>query len=398
MQKHVWESVRPGAVPDAQPGAAPKDRPCAHPLLLSRGAQPPLHSGAARVTVPSFDPKTIHYDSEKMLATELAGAVRTAAGGMQAAPSVRANMGCGIFPTLFGIEQVLFEDKMPWVQRHLSKEALQKMGPEDLKLSDEFKAGLEHMDYMTDKLEGSGCGVYPMDLQGPFDTAHLVYGDAIFYDLYDDPEFVHHLLELSCEAIFMGMDECLKHIRGADAGIFHYNNLAMPRSIGGIKTSEDTSTLLSGDHVREFVVPYTTKVLERYGGGYIHYCGRNDHLYREVMDMPLAYGINFGNPDKHNMTNVLRDCARADKIYYGSIPEREGETVAGYFKRCVSDAYLDGKIHLLLTYTRADGKGEKYAENSESRAPAGGADLASATDGAGYVKEAWEAACASVFK
>ena len=30
----------------------------------------------------------------------------------------------------------------------------------------------------------------------------------IFYDLYDDPEFVHHLLELACQAMFKGMEEC----------------------------------------------------------------------------------------------------------------------------------------------------------------------------------------------
>jgi len=119
------------------------------------------------------------------------------------------------------------------------------MGPEDLNIGDEFKMGLEHMAYMAEQLEGTGCMVYPMDLQGPFDIAHLVYGDDIFYDLYDDPKFVHHLLDLSCHAIFRGMEECFKVIPNSDEMVAHYNELVMPRSIGGIKTSEDTSTLLS---------------------------------------------------------------------------------------------------------------------------------------------------------
>ena len=102
-----------------------------------------------------------------------------------AVPSVRANMGCGIFPTLFGISQNLYEDKMPWVREHLPKERLQKMGPEDIKLSDEFKAGLEHMAYMAQELKDTGCFVYPMDVQGAFDMAHIVLGDDIFYEIYD---------------------------------------------------------------------------------------------------------------------------------------------------------------------------------------------------------------------
>ena len=348
IQKLVWEGLQPAT----------------HPLLLSCEALPQLprlsrtSGGTYDASIPAYDPKTIHYDSEKMLISELGGAARSAAGGMQAVPSVRANMGCGIFPTLFGIEQDLFEDKMPWVQRHLSKEAILKMGPEDLAFSDEFKAGLEHMDYMAEILDGSCCGIYPMDLQGPFDTAHLVYGDKIFYDLYDDPAFIHHLLELSCQAIFFGMDECLRHTPGSDDNLCHYNNLVMPCTKGGIKISEDTSTLLSKAHIQEYVTPYTNRVLERYGGGYIHYCGKNEHLYKEVMGMPLAYGINFGNPEKHEMAGVLKDCSGRGKIYYGAIPERSDEKTEEYFKRCVTNAYANGRIHLMLMYTYGVGKGE----------------------------------------
>jgi len=373
-------------------------QPAIHPLLLTSDApfyrdqhgeavfnnQPKTHKqcpttiGATHLPlhIPVYNPKEVHYDSDKMLKTGLNAAVRAAAGGMQAVPSVRANMGCGIFPTLFGIKQDLFEDKMPWVQQRLGKADLKKMGPEDLAFSDEFKAGLEHMDYMAAALKGSACRVYPLDLQGPFDTAHLVYGDDIFYDLYDDPGFVHHLMALTCQAIFMGMDECLRHTPASEDGLFHYNNLYMPRSMGGIKISEDTSTLLSKEHIQEFVTPYTSMVLSRYSGGYIHYCGRNEHLYGEVMDMPLAFGINFGNPDMHDMAAVLKDCAARDKIYYGALPMKDGELLSDYFTRCASDAYTEGRIHLLLMYH----------------------DGGAGCDDISCIKEAWERACASTLE
>jgi len=306
--------------------------------------------GNVAESYPEFNMKEIHYDSEKMFLSELRGVLEVAYAGAEAVPSVRANMGVGIFPSLFGIRQELYEDKMPWVQEHLSKEQLKSMGPEDLKIGDEFKAGLEHMAFMAEKLEGTGCLVYPMDLQGAVDTAHLVYGDALFYDLYDDPDFIHHLLDLSCESIIMGMEECLKVIPDSQKHIAHYNSLVIPRSKGGIKISEDTSTLLSKEHVEEFVIPYMERVLSHFGGGYVHYCGKNEHLFDAVMNSDIVYGLNFGNPEKHDMEYVLGKCRDTGKIYYGSIPRQENESLEEYFSRLLVASSGNGSCKLLLQY------------------------------------------------
>ena len=328
LQKAVWEGEKPET----------------HPLILSCSLD---ESDIGEL--PAYNLKEIHFDKEKMFISQLRSMMSAVYGGAQAVPSVRANMGCGIFPTLFGIKQELYEDKMPWVQEHLSKEELQKMGPEDLKLSDEFKMGLEHMAYMVEQLEGTGCMIYPMDLQGPFDTAHLVYGDAIFYDMYDDPEFVHHLLELSCHAIFMGMEECFKVIPNSDKMLAHYNGLVIPRSAGGIKTSEDTSTLLSKEHIEEFIVPYLEKVLSYFGGGYVHYCGKNPHLFEAVMGLSSVKGINFGNSEMHDMEYVLKRCAESGEIYYGTIP-RGDESLEEYFSKHLKASKVGNRSILLMNY------------------------------------------------
>lgn len=333
------------------------EKPEKQPLLLQCGI-----TEEDDENLPAYNTKVTHYDSEKMFISGLRGMMGTAYGGAEAVPSMRANMGVGIFPSLFGIKQELFEDKMPWVQDHLPKDVLMKMSPEDLKISDEFKAGLEHMEYMAQKLEGTGCLVFPMDLQGSFDTAHIVYGDAIFYDIYDDPEFLHHLLELSCEAIFMGMEECFKVIPHSDTKVAHYNQLVMPRSKGGIKISEDTSTLLSKEQIDEFIAPYMHKILAHFGGGYIHYCGKNPHLFDTVLNEPLALGVNFGNPEKHDMEDILKRLSGAGKIYYGGIPKKSDETLEAYFARYLSASRNGGRSLLLLSYTCKLGEQETVME------------------------------------
>ena len=322
-----------------------KEKTKNHPLLLHCDLDDAYYTG-----LPVFNMKEIHYDLEKMFVSQVRGMMTAAYGGLHAVPSVRANMGCGIFATLLGVAQELYEDKMPWVQKHLSKEQLVMMEPDDLKIGPEFKMGLDHIAYMAEQLEGTGCLIYPMDVQGPFDIAHLVYGDALFYDIYDDPKFVHHLLELSCHAIFKGMEACFKYIPNSGDIVAHYNGLVMPRSIGGIKTSEDTSTLLSKEHIEEYVVPYLHKVLTHFGGGYVHYCGKNPHLFEAVMNIPNVRGINFGNPEKHDMEDILRRCADVGKVYYGNLPQNEGETAKEYFSKYLKASKSGDKSLLLLNY------------------------------------------------
>jgi hypothetical protein len=304
--------------------------------------------------IPVYNMRQIHYDSEKMLVCELRSALSASAGGREAVPSVRSNMGCGIVPGLFGVMQELFDDKMPWVQHHMKKEEIAKMTLSDIKITPEFSAALGHMDYFSEKLRPSGMRLYPMDIQGAFDTAHLVLGDDIFYEMYDDPPFVHHLLELSAAAVCLAYDECLKRIDRAASEVTHYNSLALPRSTGGIKLSEDTSTLLSKDQIGEFVMPYIRKIFDRTGGGYIHYCGKNPHLYNAVINEPRVTAINFGNPEKHDMEQVLRDCAARGIFYYGSVPRNGSETAEEYFTRLVNAAHRDGRIYLLLQYGCTD--------------------------------------------
>lgn len=296
--------------------------------------------------LPWHNCKEIHFDSEKMFINGLREVLSTINGNYGRVPSMRANMGCGIIPSLFGTQQRLFEDKMPWLLDHVKKENIENISEDynfNINDSVEFAAVMEHMDYMTEKLrENNLTGkvfVYPLDLQGAIDTAHLVYGDTIFYDFYDDPDFVRHLLKLSNKSIYFSMGECFKRIDKSGEFITHYNSVIMPKSTGGIKISEDTTTLLSPKLIDEFARPYLHDILKYFNGGYVHYCGKNDHLLAVLLDEPLVRGINFGNPEKHDMTKVLERCRDNKKVFYGTINKKENENLFDYFSRILNASY-----------------------------------------------------------
>ncbi|MCL2479799.1 MAG: hypothetical protein FWF22_09870 [Treponema sp.] len=306
---------------------------------------------------PVFTTREIHFDKDKMLISQMKSMVSVTLGNMQAVPSVRANMGCGIYPSLFpGILPELFDDeRMPWIINHLDKETLKKLKPSDIKLTDEFKLGLEHMVYQAEMIEGTGAYVFPLDLQDAIDIAHLVYGDNFFYDLYDDPPFINHLLDLSCTAIELGVNECLKVIPGSDKIVAHYNQLVIPRSCGGMKFSEDTSTLLGPNLIEEFTIPSLKRQLDFTGGAYVHFCGYNSFLLEACLSTEKVLGVNFGNPEKYDMEDVLRRLAKAGKVYYGRIPMKEDEGYSSFFRRiCEAATDSSGCCRLLPVMGASD--------------------------------------------
>ena len=308
------------------------------PLALSCGLTDEQQSW-----LPGYNTKQTHFDNEKMYTDGLRGVLSAVNGAYGAVPSMRANMGCGIIPSLFGRQQRLFDDKMPWLVDHVKKEELKENYNFDISDSAEFAAAMGHIEYMNGKLrENNLTGkvfVYPLDLQGPIDTAHLIYGDDIFYQFYDDPEFVKKLLDASCEAIYFAMGECFKRIDLSGELVAHYNHLIIPAGMGGIKTSEDTTTLLSPALIDKFARPYLNKMLDFFGGGYAHYCGKNDHLLDVLLNEPKVIGINFGNPDMHDMPEVLRRCRDAKKIYTGSVNKKSGEGHFEFFMRILEPSY-----------------------------------------------------------
>ena len=311
------------------------------PLVLSCGLTEEQQSW-----LPYYNLKEIHFDSEKMFINGLRDTLSAVNGNYGAVPSMRANMGCGIVPSLFGSQQRLFEDIMPWLVDHVSKNDIENMKSDyDFKISDskEFSAAMDHMEYMTGMLRDNGLTgkvfVFPLDLQGTIDSAHLVYGDTIFYDVYDDPEFVHHLLKLTNKSICFAIDECFKRIEKSDEFITHYNHLIIPKNKGGVKISEDTTTLLSPPLIDEFARPYLAELLDYFNGGYVHYCGKNNYLLDVLFDEPLVWGINFGNPEMHDMTKVLENCRDTKKVYTGGVNRKDGENQFDFFKRILQASY-----------------------------------------------------------
>jgi len=309
----------------------------------------PLIFGAAnpeRDQYPKYDMKEQFFDPEKMLYEQLWGPLSVLRARSDAVPSIRVNFGTGFLCSVFGLNQQIFPDKMPWLQEHLSKDAILKLKPGDLEPIAEKGLMPEFKRYITlyqEKLKGLPVHIYLPDTQGAFDVAHLIYRDDIFTDLYDDAPFISHLLSLT-EYVYRNASRLMKEWIGEpmDSG-YHGGTLYM--SGCGVRSCEDSTTLLSPGLVREQVMPYLRKSVAPFGG-WVHFCGDGQGLLEPLLSAPEVKGVNFGNPERFDWPVTMARIAAAGKVYFGGIPRGEKEQLSDYFTRIL--ALLPKKGNLIM--------------------------------------------------
>ena len=311
-QKSVWS----GRKPDAWP-------------LLMNGQ---LTKEQERIPDPNY--KEAFNSAELMLCSQMRGACSVINSGSDSFPSIRTNLGTGICLSLIGLKQTVFSDKMPWLLQHLTLDEAGKLTPDDIKIQGDFATGLEHMRFFRETMNDA-VSVYCMDTQGPFDLAHLMVGDDIFYAMHDDPSLVHHIMEIALE-IGIRAHTWMKEVSGERMGEICHGGTLVGANMG-IRICEDTTAIVARDTQETFALPYTKRLAEHFGGAWVHYCGRHDDLTSGILAMDNIRGINFGHIPGHEHDHPfevdMAAVAESGKVYYGSWPIRDGETGKEYLKR-----------------------------------------------------------------
>jgi hypothetical protein len=136
---------------------------------------------------------------------------------------------------------------------------------------------------------------YPIamtDLQGPMDTAYLVWNSTDFLvAMIEHPREVHHLLNLVTDLIIRFVKELrqmVKHFVPA-----HFPPVYLPDGMG-IALSEDVLAVIGARQYEEFSLPYINRLSEEFGGVVIHSCGNIEHQIPVLKKVNKLRAINFG--------------------------------------------------------------------------------------------------------
>ena len=170
-----------------------------------------------------------YEDMEKMMVNELLGACYIAEAKTDSLPMIRSNYGVGIMPSLFGLNCRIVNDSMPWVDHLSSIEDIKRLidnGIPDLDTG-LGKRVIETHEFYAEKLSKfekckSFIPVYHPDLQGPFDIAHLICGGDIYYQVYDEPELLHQLLDLITKTYIAFMKRAKKTNNDENMALYLY--------------------------------------------------------------------------------------------------------------------------------------------------------------------------------
>ena len=296
-------------------------------------------------------------DMEKMMCNELIATI----GGIElkdaTVPMIRANYGVGTLPSLFGLHCRLINNDLPWVD-HLSstdkvKELIDRGVPD---LRDGLGARvLETHEYYRMVLERypkckKGIPVYHTDLQGPFDVAHLIWGSDIYYALYDYQDVVHELMNLVTETYIVFMKQLKKTINDEwEDCNYHWGTIYK----GSVVVRNDSTVNLSKDMYEEFVRPYDERILKKFGGGSIHYCGRADQWVFNMMECEGLGALNFGQPP-----NMIFGFDFLDKIF-GKAKEKKIPIISYIMKKGLIEDILSSGYTTGVTFSiGADNRAE----------------------------------------
>ncbi|MGQ9731884.1 MAG: uroporphyrinogen decarboxylase family protein [Candidatus Zipacnadales bacterium] len=273
--------------------------------------------------------------------------------------SIRPQFGVGTLTTPFGCEYELSARYgSPWVIGHASKADLSRIEPTDIDLDDSLVPRVCEVIRHFRKVLGDRLAVYMADTQSPFDIAHQTRGHELFTDLYDDPPFVHHLMELTTH-VYIEASRRFKETIGEELTQGHYSgNLYMEGA--GVRLCDDSGVLLSPAALEEFVFPYHQRALAAFGGGWVHWCGFAPQLVDGYLQLPAVKAINFGQPELYDPAEILARVLEAGKVYYGPWPRHPEEELGAYFDRLL--ACLRGQKQGLILVLNAGSEVERAME------------------------------------
>ena len=145
--------------------------------------------------------------------------------------------------------------------------------------------------------------VYHPDLQGPLDICELMWGEDLFYAMYDEPELVAAVMQLITDTYMRFMERWQALVPPRDDICCHWDNV-MHR--GQIVLRNDSAMNLSPEFYDTFARAFDSQLMERYGG-VIHFCGRGDHYIHLLKTIPNIYGVNMSQPHLNDMATIYQN-------------------------------------------------------------------------------------------
>jgi len=304
------------------------DRP---PLVISCNENP--------LGLAPFSYAEAFYDPAKMMFNQLLDRVVLGLElGDDSPLAIRNDHGIIQVGSLLGGKWKLTEDNYPWMEHIESREELERIveSSENLELqtSGMVQTSIQTLQFYTETL-----AEYPVckkaiqismpDLQGPMDTAHLLWGNDVFLAFREDSEFLSALLSRVVDAMLALVSKYRPYT------VDHLDPIANCQHTymipGRLLIRDDTSIMVSPEMYTETIRPHDARLLRKIGKGSIHFCGNGEHLIEPMLEIPDLIGLDLSQPELMNFENIYRKCS-AKKVPLTQIRRNAEDLVSGKAK------------------------------------------------------------------
>ncbi len=222
----------------------------------------------------------------------------------------RCNYGTSIIPLLFGVAPFVMSeelDTLPTSRPLNDVDTIKRIVDEGVPdiyqgYGNQVFAMAEHYLAIAEEYPkiGQYVHIYHPDLQGPMDICEITWGSTIFYSLYDQPDLVKALLEIATETYITFMRAWTAIVPFRQDSNVHWGLLHQ----GNIMLRDDSAMNLSPEMFDAFIRPYDQRLLDEFGGGAIHFCGKGDHYISRMSEMEGLHAINMSQPEYNRMETV----------------------------------------------------------------------------------------------
>ncbi len=291
---------------------------------------------------PAFSINQAIRDPYAMALQQLGGVYQAAVTRSWNVPCIRSNYGTGILPSLFGAETFWMDEALntlPTSRPLQGADAIRRLLDAGVP---NLEAGFGRDVFQTAALMRQAIAPYPKineitwmyhpDIQGPVDVLELLWGSDMFYAFVDEPALVHDAMTLVTETYIRFLRRWLAENppKGDGRYMAHWGYFCK----GQVFLREDSIVNLSVSMYEEFIQPHDARVFKTFGGGGIHFCGREDHAIESMTSTPGLNMVQMSQPHLNDMPRIVRaTIGRGIPLVVRFVDSMKGlDLTRGYFR------------------------------------------------------------------
>jgi hypothetical protein len=233
-------------------------------------------------------------------------------------PIVRVQFGTPQVASAFGCEVYYPENSLPAAKTHPLKKVEDVFHWKKPGLQDGLYAKVEEYTKVFLKNLPRGAVIQHPDIQSPFNTAHLVRGDDIFTDFYDNPEAVEKLLDLITDFMIDLVPHLKTPISNDPDWFYDWGGLWK----GAARISNCSMQMISPEFYLKYVFPRDMRLMQAVGGGRMHYCGRTGEVIQAFLKNPYIYALDYDGRF-HDLFKLCEIAPKKTALFVEVDPESE---------------------------------------------------------------------------